>query len=107
MIQALELAETLARERGGREIHRLVLRVGASSGVDADALRWAFEAAAAGTLAAQAELEIHEVATVCRCRSCERAFRPDSAVFACPGCGTIATELAAGDDLELTTLEFT
>jgi Zn finger protein HypA/HybF involved in hydrogenase expression len=56
MTETLDLAAAVAREQGAGIIHRMVLRVGAFSGVDADALRVAFEAASVGTVAAGASV---------------------------------------------------
>ena len=105
MTQTLEMADGLAREQGARTIHRLVLRVGVFSGVDADALRLAFEAASPGTSAASAALEIEEVAARCWCARCLAEFEPPGALFQCPACGDLARELRSGDELELATLE--
>jgi hydrogenase nickel incorporation protein HypA/HybF len=105
MTQTLDLAESIARENGATVIHRLVLRVGVFSGVDAQALRLAFDAAAAGTGAEHAMLEIEEVAARCRCVDCGNEFAPSDFVFLCPSCGALAPSLCAGDELELATLE--
>ena len=105
MTQTLDLAEGLAREQGARAIHRLVLRIGAFSGVDAGALRFAFETAADGTLAAGATLQIEEVAAACWCAACKIEFEPGSPVFACPGCGDVSAGLRRGGELELASLE--
>jgi hydrogenase nickel incorporation protein HypA/HybF len=105
MTQTLEMAEAIAREQGARNIHRLVLRVGAFSGVDGDALRFAFDAAAAGTLAASAILDIEAIAAVCWCETCQTEFQPPGPYFACPGCGAVSRELRHGNELELATLE--
>lgn len=105
MTQALDLAAALASERGARTIHRMVLRVGACSGVDADALRLAFDAASPGTLAEQAALEIEEVATRCWCAACRDEFEPATACYRCPRCGAVSSEVRRGDELELATLE--
>jgi hydrogenase nickel incorporation protein HypA/HybF len=107
VMQALELAESLTRQHGGKEIHRLVLRVGRSSGVDAEALRLAFEAASPDTLAARATLEIDDVPSICQCAECRCEFSPGQTVFVCPECGAIAADVVSGNDLELATLEFT
>jgi hydrogenase nickel incorporation protein HypA/HybF len=58
MQSALELAGGHARRAGAVAIRRVVLRVGALSGVEPDALRFAFEALAPGTPAAGATLEL-------------------------------------------------
>jgi hydrogenase nickel incorporation protein HypA/HybF len=55
---ALDLAADHARRAGAGTIRRVVLRVGAFSGVEPDALRFAFEALAPGTPAAGAALEL-------------------------------------------------
>lgn len=105
MTQTLELAATLTREQGARAIHRLVMRVGAYSGVDADALRFAFEAASADTPAAGASLVIEEIPARCWCPRCQIEFEPPGPLFACPTCETIAMDMRQGDELELATLE--
>jgi len=105
MMQALDQAEAHAREHGAETIHRMVLRVGKYSGADADALRLAFEAAAPGTRAASAILEIEAIAARCSCSRCHEEFEPAEAIFACPTCGMIARGLLRGDELELATLE--
>jgi hydrogenase nickel incorporation protein HypA/HybF len=58
MQTALDFACDRAREAGATDIRRIVLRVGEASGVDPDALRFAFEAMVPGTFAGQATLEI-------------------------------------------------
>jgi hydrogenase nickel incorporation protein HypA/HybF len=60
MQSALDLAADHARRAGAGNIRRVVLRVGALSGVEPDALRFAFEAMAPGTPAAGAVLELEE-----------------------------------------------
>lgn len=58
MTQAIEMATRLAHRQGATTIHRLVLRVGTLANVDVEALRFAFDVAAAGSAAAGACLEI-------------------------------------------------
>ncbi len=66
-----------------------------------EALQAAFEAAAAGTVAAGAALTIEEEGLVARCRACERRFEPIIDDFLCPECGLADVELVAGRDLVL------
>ena len=56
MKSAIDAAAHKARENGAVQVHRVVLRVGALSGVEKDALLPAFDAVARGTPAAGAEL---------------------------------------------------
>ncbi len=105
MTETIDLASSFARDQGAVKIHRLVLRVGAYSGVDAEALRLAFDAASVGTAAEHALLVIDEIAARCWCAVCIVEFSPASPIFSCPTCGTVSRELRQGGELELATLE--
>lgn len=106
MASALELARAEALRAGGGSIRRLVLRVGAYSGVEPEALRFAFEAmSGADASTAGASLELEEVPARCRCSDCGSEFAPAGAAFACPACGAAGGEWLAGRELELARLE--
>lgn len=106
MESTLELAAAKAREQGASRIHRIVLRVGALSGVEPDALRFAFDAMAKSTPAAGAVLDLETVPACGRCPECDLEFKVDSGfIFTCPKCGRISGELSQGRELELARLE--
>ena len=86
-------------------IHRLTLRIGAMSGVVAEALEFAFAALTPGTPAEGAALVIEMVPTVCYCDRCAREFRPVDIVFSCPDCGEWSSEERSGRELELVSVE--
>jgi hydrogenase nickel incorporation protein HypA/HybF len=103
---ALRVALEEARIAGAARVARIVLRVGAFSGVDAEALRFAFVAILPGTAAEGAALEIEPVAAVACCPDCQCDFSPgEDFLFECPGCGRISTAIKQGRELELTRLE--
>jgi hydrogenase nickel incorporation protein HypA/HybF len=101
----LELAAVEAARQGATRIYRLTLRVGALAGVEPDALTFAFDVVRTGTPAAAAELTVEHVPVVCHCGACDREFRPPGPVFRCPTCGELASDLRAGRELELASLE--
>ena len=105
MLSALEIAEEHARRQGATRIHAIRLRVGRLAGVDPEALRFAFEAATAGTAAEGAALEVETVEVACRCPACENDFTPADFVFRCPDCGRLADDATRGRELELVSLE--
>jgi hydrogenase nickel incorporation protein HypA/HybF len=105
MRQATEMASSQALRQGSHRIHAIVLRVGDLSGVVPEALAFAFEVTAQGTLAEGATLRIERVPIWCRCRSCQFDFEPADAVFACPLCGRASAEVLRGRELELVSLE--
>ncbi|MBM3852663.1 MAG: hydrogenase maturation nickel metallochaperone HypA [Verrucomicrobia bacterium] len=104
---ALDQALEEMRRAEADRIARIVLRIGRLSGVEAEALRFAFTALLPGTAAEGATLDIHDVPAVVTCSACARDFSPgDDFLFACPVCGQVSTTLKQGRELELTRLEF-
>jgi hydrogenase nickel incorporation protein HypA/HybF len=103
---ALQQTLEQARRAGATRVARIVLRVGALSGVDGEALRFAFTSILPGTAADGAALEIEPVPAVARCPDCQREFNPDADfIFTCPSCQRLCTALTQGRELELTRLE--
>jgi len=95
-----------ARDHGARQVHRIVLRVGALSGVEPDALRFAFDVAAQNTPAAGADLDIDTVPARARCGDCSLEFEVESGfIFSCPRCRQYCGNLLQGRELELTRIE--
>jgi hydrogenase nickel incorporation protein HypA/HybF len=105
MQNILDLALEKAREAKAQKIHTITLRIGALAGVEPEALRFAFECTAGGTMAEQARLEVESVPVVCYCEICAREFEPLGPLFACPNCGELRTHLRRGNELELAALE--
>lgn len=103
---ALQQTLQAAHDAGASRVARIVLRVGAISGVEVEALRFAFSAILPGTAAESAELEICPVAARAHCASCQADFSPGSdLLFECPTCGRMSATITQGRELELTRLE--
>ena len=105
MHAALNQALTEAEKAGAGRICGIRLRVGALSGVVPDALQFAFEALTAGTPADGAVLEIEHVPARFWCASCAREFDAKNFFAECPVCHAASTELRAGRELELKSIE--
>ncbi len=105
MQNALDLALAQAAQQGAQRIHWIKLRVGELSGVIPDALAFAFEIVTAGTIAAEAQLELETVPVICYCLTCQQDFHPDDWIYSCPICNQLTTELRQGRELELSSLE--
>lgn len=105
MENALAIALAYAAREQARRIHKIGLRVGALSGVEPDALRFAFELVAQGTLAESAQLEITPCPTRCYCAVCAAEFEPLTLGYECPTCHTWSRAVVQGKELELATLE--
>ncbi len=105
MQDTLILATQQARQAGGQRIHRVMMRVGALSGVVSEALVFAFDVLKTDSIAADATLEIEPVPVVCYCAECGQEFTPPDLICECPRCHNISTDLRSGREVELTSLE--
>ena len=105
MEELQRIALATAAAQGAQRIHTVMLRVGRLSGVDPDALAFAFEVVMAGGINQGATLELEVVPTQCRCGGCGQRFEPVDVIFACPICGELSAHVLRGRELELTGLE--
>ncbi len=101
----MEELERLVQREGARRVARVVLRAGALSGVEPEALRFAFPAAAEGTCAEGAELVIETEPVQVRCRACGAQTAADPLRLVCGACGGDDVAIAAGADLTLRSAE--
>lgn len=101
----IEVAEEHARREGASAILSITVKIGALSGVVAEAVEFAFEVCARGTLADGAQLRIIPVPAIGRCRQCAEEVAMTSPVDACPGCGGFALDLLQGEEMALTEME--
>ena len=95
-----------ATSNGASRVHRIVLRIGTLSGVDPDALRFAFDVVAHDTAAAGAALQVDEVPALAHCAACDSDFAATAGfMFACPHCGILSGDVRQGRELELARIE--
>ena len=105
MRRTLEIALEHAARFQAQRICRLNLRVGVLSGVVPEALEFAFEIVARGTIAENAALDIEVVPVVCSCPECGQEFEPRDLVYECPLCHRLSSQVRRGGELELAFLE--
>jgi hydrogenase nickel incorporation protein HypA/HybF len=99
--QVLQVAE----EQGAERVARIVLQVGALSGVEPSLLADAFPFVSAGTPAEGAELIIETTPVRVHCRVCgaDTEARPNR--LACSVCGDSHTQVLSGDEFLVTRVE--
>lgn len=105
MTGVMESVETAAREAGATRVMRINLTVGVMTEAVEDALRFAFEALAEGTLCEEAELVITMVEPVSVCLECGHEYTHDRFHVTCPECGSGFTQLIAGKELRIESIE--
>jgi len=104
--QALvEQVEAAATKEHAQRVVRVVIAVGALSGVDPEALRSLFPLVAEGTVTADAELVVEPVKARVRCRVCACEEVAQTSFIRCTACGSRDVELVAGRELHIKTVE--
>lgn len=105
-LSVLDIVRGAAAASGLANVTIVRLRVGCASGVQPDALRFAFDCSKAGTAAESAVLEIEEMPVGGRCSDCGRDFTaPEPYVLACPLCGGASFSVTTGHELDVLDLE--
>ena len=106
---ALSIIDGVLEERdrrGGVQVEAVHLNLGAFSGVDPDALEFAYTIARQGTELESSQLIINDVPVMIHCPVCQGERRPLSLhELRCSQCGTPAGEVVRGRELEIRALE--
>jgi hydrogenase nickel incorporation protein HypA/HybF len=103
--QMLRQVGRIAREHRARQVERIVVAAGPLSGVEPHLLKQAFSLARAGTIAANATLEIERSPVRVRCRDCRQEYETPSNRLLCPDCGTWQVDVIEGEHLLLKSIE--
>ncbi len=105
---ALHLIERVTARLGSLPhgpVRRIHVRIGAMSGVCADALDFAFGCLTRGTELEEARLVFEVVPLTVACAACGATNPVEEYVFRCPACGSERTEIATGRELEVRMLD--
>lgn len=101
----LKQVEEIAARENAKEVTRILLRVGPLSGVVPELLEQAFTIARAGTIAEHADLISEPQPVKVRCHQCGAESEASLNRLICASCGDYRTQLIAGDELLLASLE--
>jgi hydrogenase nickel incorporation protein HypA/HybF len=103
-LSMIEQVEQQSAAQGGG-VRSIQVKVGALSGVDVEALRFAWEIARAGTPLAETQLEVELIPLKVRCPSCGVTRIAEIFSIACAECVDVEQEIVGGKELELISLE--
>lgn len=81
------------------------VRIGELAAIDADALRFCFDALIRDTELGSLQLEIEVCPRRHRCTACGKEFVVHDYEFQCPQCAGLQSECIGGDELELAYIE--
>jgi hydrogenase nickel incorporation protein HypA/HybF len=106
---AISMIDQITEEsenRGGLEVEAVHLKLGVFSGVDKDALLFAYELACEGSPLEGSRLVIESVPLVIHCAACDKHRVPPSLYeLTCPECGSPAQSIISGREIEVASLE--
>ncbi len=97
----LGLVETTARRHGARQVTEVRLEIGTLSHVEAEALRFCFDAVTRDSLAAGAVLAIDVLPGTAWCMPCGATVPLGQLGDACPQCGGYQLTVTGGDGMRV------
>jgi hydrogenase nickel incorporation protein HypA/HybF len=101
----LDIALDYAAKNQAEKIGKIGLRLGEMAGVETESLEFCFESLVKGTIAEGAELALHRMPLVGRCRKCGHETHIEHYNFICPACGKGALDIISGRELQVEYLE--
>lgn len=106
MTSVLDAVKASAREAGATSVLKVSMSVGEMTEAIGDALFFAFEALTeSDPLMQGAKLSIVTVKPKSHCLECGAEYEHDRFHMLCPECGSFATELLAGRELQIDSIE--
>ena len=101
----MDSVQRAANDAGAQRVLKISLSVGEMTEAIEDALRFAFEALAEGTMCEDAELEITMIPPKSICLECGAEYEHDRFHMLCPECGSAFSELLQGKELRIDSIE--
>ena len=101
----IDTVDESARQAGASDVIKVRVVAGELTQVVEEAMQFAFEALRPGTSCERAELELSFVAPRSRCLDCGHEFAHDAYHRKCPACGGLFTEIVAGRELFIDSIE--
>jgi hydrogenase nickel incorporation protein HypA/HybF len=101
----LEQVEELAAREGADGVNRVTVSVGSLSGVEPDALEFAFPVALETSGLDGVELVIERVPAHMKCAACGRTTEPEFPFAVCAHCGSAEVECLGGRELLIQSVE--
>lgn len=101
----VQILEEQAKAQAYSRVKVVRLEIGPLATVEPEALRFCFDAAARGTLAENAKLDIVTTPASAWCFSCGESVTISERNGVCPNCGSYQLQVAGGDALRIKELE--
>jgi hydrogenase nickel incorporation protein HypA/HybF len=105
MENAMKIVLDKAEQNNILKITKLSFKIGELSGVNAEALKFAFNSISKNSIAEGAELIIDTVEATAECLHCKITFKIDHFNKVCPQCNEFCNNILTGYELYVNTIE--
>jgi len=102
----VKIAENEAQKAGVSSFTAIDLEIGNLSGVEWDALDFAWEAAVEGSVLENAEKRIRKIQAKAHCSDCDHIYEIHFIHDNCPKCGSFLKNIIQGKELRVKSLDF-
>jgi hydrogenase nickel incorporation protein HypA/HybF len=103
-INIVEIASDEVKKAGGIHAEEIVLEIGSLSGVEIDALEFAWQEAVKDSVLKDAKCLIETVPGVAKCLTCNKKFALEYLYGLCPLCNDISKEVEQGKEIRIKSL---
>ncbi len=104
-MSVIDIVEKAVRAGNFRRVRTVWLEIGQLSAVEPEAMRFCFAAAARGTLADGAQLQIIEINGLGLCFNCGETVPLAALYDPCPACGGYPVQATGGTEMRVKELE--
>jgi hydrogenase nickel incorporation protein HypA/HybF len=102
----LDIVERHAQQAGAQRITAINLVIGELTGFVDDSIQFYFDFLSKDTPADGAQLRFERITPLVRCQACGAEFAPpDSRLWACPDCEALGSEVIAGKEFYVASIE--
>lgn len=101
VMNILETVEDSALQHQAVRVLEIELDAGLLSGVEFDALDFAFEHAPKSNILQNVKFLLNKIQPLARCNDCQHEFETSEYTTPCPQCQSFRTEIIRGDELKI------
>ncbi|MDP4151867.1 MAG: hydrogenase maturation nickel metallochaperone HypA [Bacillota bacterium] len=99
------IASDTARKNNAKNVSKVIIVVGESSGIITESVQMYFDLIALGTPAEGAELEVKSIKPEMYCPNCGKNFIRPRFSFECPACGALGNPTEIGKEFYVESVE--
>jgi len=101
VMSIVDIAEAEAKKANAEVISELELDIGTVSGIEIDALNFAFMSIKPKTMLKNAEIKINTIQAKSKCEDCTFEFETDTVYSLCPECNSYKTKIIQGKEMKV------